>query len=224
MAITDWPEEDRPREKLLHRGATALTDTELLAIFLRTGVKGESAVDIARGLLKKFGSLRATLEASASEFCKQRGLGLSKFVQLQAVLELGQRHLFDGLQRGEALTSPDLTRKYLQYKLRRYEREVFACLYLDNQHRVIAFEELFWGTLDGSMVHPREVVKSCLRYNAAAVIFSHNHPSGSVDPSPADVNITHLLKAALDTVDIRVLDHMIIGETQVVSLAEKGLL
>ncbi|MCL4315641.1 MAG: DNA repair protein RadC [Gammaproteobacteria bacterium] len=224
MPITDWPEQERPREKLLARGPGALSDAELLAIFLRTGVRGKSAVDLARELLTRFGALRTLLEAGRVEFCESPGLGDAKYVQPPAVLEMARRHLQENLTRGDALTNIDETRAYLTACLRAYRHEVFGCLFLDNRHRVLAFEELFRGTLDGASVHPREVVKRALAHNAAALIFAHNHPSGVSEPSRADEQITLRLKEALALVDIRVLDHFIIGDGRAVSLAERGIL
>ncbi|WP_031434756.1 RadC family protein [Methylomarinum vadi] len=223
MGIKDWPAEDRPREKLLHKGAGALTDAELLAIFLRTGTQGKSAVDLARELLNDFGSLKALLEADQARFCLANGLGTAKYAQLQAVLEMARRHFEEILQRGDALTSPDITRAYLSAQLRGYSYEVFACLFLDNQHRVLQFEELFRGTIDGASVYPREVAKKALSHNAAAVIFAHNHPSGINEPSQADRQITDKLKQALALFDIRVLDHFIVGDGVPYSFAEHGL-
>lgn len=224
MGIKDWPAEDRPREKLLLRGPGALTDAELLAIFLRTGTAGKSAVDLARDLLSDFGSLKAMLDADHQRFCQANGLGDAKFAQLQAVLEMARRHFKEVLQRGNALTSPEITRAYLSAQLRGYSYEVFACLFLDNQHRVIQLDELFRGTIDGASVYPREVVKKALHHNAAAVIFAHNHPSGVAEPSQADRHITDKLKQALALFEIRVLDHFIIGDGLPYSFAEHGLL
>jgi len=224
MPITDWPEDERPREKLLQRGPQSLSDAELLAIFLRIGVKGKTAVDLARELLTEYGSIRALLEANLERFSQSPGLGPAKYAQLQAVLEMARRHLKESLRRGNALTSPDLTRDYLASSLRGHTHEVFACLFLDNQHRVIEFEELFRGTIDGASVYPREVVKKVLAYNAAAVIFAHNHPSGIAEPSDADRYITQRLKHALNLIDIRVLDHFIIGDGEPFSFAENGLI
>ncbi len=224
MAIRDWPAGERPREKLLERGPAALSDAELLAIFLRTGSQGLSAVDLARELLAAFGGLRPLLASPRDAFCRHRGLGAAKYTQLQATLEMARRHLDEELARGEALTSPTLTRRYLRARLRDREHEVFACLFLDNRHRVIACEELFRGTIDGASVYPREVVKAALRHNAAAVIFGHNHPSGVGEPSRADERLTERLQAALALVDIRVLDHLVIGDGEPVSFAERGLL
>ncbi|WP_308364762.1 MULTISPECIES: DNA repair protein RadC [unclassified Microbulbifer] len=224
MAITDWPAAERPREKLLERGPEALSDAELLAIFLRTGIPGLSAVDLARQLLVDFGGLRPLLEADKREFCRGKGLGDAKYVQLQAVLEMARRHLAESLQRTDALCSPDAVRNYLTAQLRHRRREVFCCLYLDSQHRVIAFEELFEGTLNAASVYPREVVQAALHKGAAAVILAHNHPSGVSEPSQADIWITERLSQALELVDIKVLDHMIVGEGAALSFAEQGLL
>jgi len=224
MSIQDWPEGDRPREKLLAQGAAVLSDAELLAIFLRTGIKGKTAVDLARDLLTEFGSLRALLQADCENFTRAKGLGTAKYAQLQAVLEMARRHTFEELDRGDVLTSPEATRAYLSQQLRHYQYEVFACLFLDNQHHILEFEELFRGTIDSASVYPREVVKKALAHNAAAVIFAHNHPSGISEPSQADKLITDKLKQALALIDIRVLDHFIIGDGMPYSFAENGLL
>ncbi|MEN8166729.1 MAG: DNA repair protein RadC [Pseudomonadota bacterium] len=224
MAITDWPEQERPRERLLQKGASALSDAELLAIFLRTGVAGKTAVDLARELLREYGGLRYLLSADLTRFCASKGLGSAKYAQLQAVLEMGRRYLREDLQRNEALTSPADSRRYLQAKLRHYPYEVFSCLFLDNRHRVIDYEELFRGTIDGASVHPREVVRRALEHNAAALILAHNHPSGVAEPSEADRRITQRLRDALTLLDIRLLDHFIIGDGEPVSLAERGMI
>lgn len=224
MAIKDWPAAERPREKLLQRGAQALSDAELLAIFLRTGVTGISAVELARELLTVFGGLRLLLEADQDQFCQQHGLGPAKYVQLQAVLEMSRRHTESTLSRGDAPIDAATTKQYLQQCLRAYPHEVFACLFLDNKHRMIAFKELFHGTIDGASVYPREVVKQALAHNAAAVIFAHNHPSGIAEPSQADQQITQRLQSALKLVDIRVLDHIVVGDGETVSFAETGRL
>ena len=224
MPITDWPLNERPREKLLAQGAAALSDAELLAIFLRTGTRGKTAVDLARELLADFNGLRHLLAAERREFCARHGLGLASFVQLQAVLEMARRHLMETLQRDTVLNSPAEVRHYLKARLRDYRREVFVCLFLDTQHRVICCEELFQGTLDASSVYPRDVVQRALALNAAAIIFAHNHPSGIAEPSQADQRITTRLCEALALVDIRVLDHMIVGDGAVLSMAERGLL
>ncbi len=222
MAITDWPLQERPREKLLDLGSNALSEAELLAIFLRTGIRGKTAVDLARDLLVQFKGLRNLLEAPMNEFCQQRGLGVAKYVQLQAVLEMGRRHLRATLEKTKEIHTADDTKKLLISLLRHHQREVFACLFLDTRHRMLGFEELFFGTVDCAHVHPREVVKRALYHNAAAVIFAHNHPSGVATASAADKEITWQLIKALGLVDVRVLDHMIIGEDQVLSLAEMG--
>ncbi len=222
--IKDWPAEERPREKLLAQGSEILTDAELLAIFLRTGIAGKTAVDLAKELLTDFGSLQALLEADETQFCRGKGLGSAKYAQLQAVLEMAKRHYVEVLQRGSVLTSPEVTRAYLTAQLRSYSYEVFACLFLDNQHRVIVFEEMFRGTIDSASVYPREVAKKALFHNAAAVIFAHNHPSGINEPSQSDKQITEKLKQSLALFDIRVLDHFIIGDGQPYSFAEHGLL
>jgi len=222
--IRDWPADERPREKLLKKGAQTLTDAELLAIFLRTGVAGKSAVDLARELLDEFRGVSGLLSASRERFCAGKGLGEAKFAQLQAILEMSRRHFSEKLQRGDALTSPEETRRLLKTQLRKYPYEVFACLFLDNRHRMIECEELFRGTIDGASVHPREVVRRALHHNAAAVILAHNHPSGVCEPSEADSRITRRLKEALALVDVRVLDHFIVGDGVPRSLAEMGLL
>jgi DNA repair protein RadC len=220
MPITDWPAAERPREKLLARGAAALTDAELLAIFLRTGLKGRTAVDLARELLGRFGSLRALMRATRED-CGVPGFGEAKYAQLQAALEIARRHLAEALAQRDAVKDPAAVRRLLQARLRDREHETFAALFLDNQHRVIAFDELSQGTIDGASVYPREVIKAALKHGAAAVIFAHNHPSGVAEPSAADRTLTERLKAALAQVDIRVLDHFVVGE-QVVSFAERG--
>lgn len=224
MAITDWPASERPREKLLEAGPASLSDAELLAIFLRTGVKGKSAVDLSRELLSDFGGLRQLLTASQAEFCRPLGLGSAKFALLQAVLEMAKRHLAQELQKGDALNSPEHTRQYLQAQLRDRDYEVFACLFLDNQNRVIRYEELFRGTIDSAAVYPREVVKHALALGAAAIILAHNHPSGIAEPSQSDRAITDRLQQALGVMDIRVLDHLVVGDGYCVSFAERGWL
>ena len=221
MAITDWPKAERPREKLLNRGARSLSDAELLAIFLRTGIPGKSAVDLARDLLNQFGSLRKLMQANNDEFCEGLGLGQAKFVQLQAVLEMSRRHLLEQLHHETTLTSSDSVRQYLSSALRHQPKEIFVALFLNNNNQLLAYEELFCGTLDSAAVYPREVIKTALKHNAAAVIFAHNHPSGSATASDADISITRTLKSALGMLDIRVLDHFIVGETQISSLAEQ---
>lgn len=224
MAIKDWPEGERPREKLLSLGAEALSDAELLAIFLRTGVTGYSAVDLARQLLKDFGGLRPLLDANEEAFCSGKGLGPAKYTQLQAVIEMARRHFEQKLHREDVLSNPNDTRQYLLQKLRDFPSEVFGALLLDSQNRVIRYDHLFFGGLNNTAVYPREVVKHVLRHNAASVIFAHNHPSGVAEPSQADVQITQKLSQALATIDVKVLDHMVIGDGNVESLAERGLI
>ncbi|MBV1883526.1 MAG: DNA repair protein RadC [Pseudomonadales bacterium] len=224
MAINDWPELERPREKLQKFGASVLSDAELLAIFLRTGVAGKTAVDIARDLIGASGGLRQLMDWELEEFCQHKGLGPAKFVQLQATLELGKRYLAETLVKECSLGSPTDTIRYFTARLRGYSYEVFAALFLDNQHQVLQYEEIFRGTIDGASVHPREVVKLALKTNAAAVIFAHNHPSGLAEPSQSDRDITERLVDALSLVDIRVIDHIVIGDGEAVSFAQRGFL
>lgn len=224
MRITDWPAQERPREKLLQRGPETLSDAELLALFLRSGLRGANAVDLARDLLIRFQGLRPLLDSPLGTLHDAPGLGPARVVQLKAALELGRRYLEATLRRDVALSSPEQTRLFLKAQLRPYQHEVFACLFLDNRHRVICFEEMFGGTIDGASVYPREVVKRALHHNAAAVIFAHNHPSGVAEPSPADRAITRRLREALTLVDVRVLDHFVVGDQEVISFAERGLL
>jgi DNA repair protein RadC len=224
MSIRDWPVNERPREKLLKLGPAALSEAELIAIFLRTGTRGHSAVDIARDLLVKFRSLRGLLTADREAVCATAGLGPARYAALQASLELARRHYQELMQSGPMLTDPRSTREYLRMRLRDLGHEVFCCLYLDNRNRVIACEELFRGTIDGATVHPREVVKRALAHNAAAVILAHNHPSGVAEPSQADELITRRIKDSLAAVDIRVLDHLVVGDGLCESMAERGML
>ncbi|PIE83551.1 MAG: hypothetical protein CSA09_01510 [Candidatus Contendobacter odensis] len=224
MSIRDWPDDERPREKLLQRGVAALSNAELLAIFLRVGVRGRSAVDLARDMLKQHGNLRTLLELDQKAFCATPGLGLAKYAQLQAVLELARRYLEDTLQRGDVIQSAEDTRHYVMARMRHHPHEVFACLFLDNKHRVIQYEELFFGTIDSSAVHPRQIIKRALYHNAAAAIVAHNHPSGIAEPSQSDEMITRRLKEALALIDVRLLDHLVIGDGYSVSLAERGIL
>ncbi len=222
--IKHWPVHERPREKLLHRGPEALSDAELLAIFLRTGVQGKTAVDIGRDLISRFGGLRSLLTASREEVCRERGLGEVKFVMLQAALEIGRRHLAEKLQRGTLLESADDTRRYLQAQLRDRQHEVFCCLFLDTRHRVLAFEEMFQGTLNGTAVYPREIVKRAMYHNAAAVILVHNHPSGIAEPSRQDETLTERLQEALGMLEVQLLDHFVVGDGEVISFSERGLI
>lgn len=224
MAISHWPEQERPREKLLARGPDALSDAELLAIFLRTGVSGRSAVDLARDLLQEFGGLRALLNASKNEFCRHAGLGPAKYAQLQAVLSLAKRELSDGLRSASSISSPDQAQNLLQRHLRNQPSEVFCCLWLDTRHRMLELQDLFFGTINGASVYPREVVRAGMGRNAAAVILAHNHPSGVAEPSQSDRQLTARLVEALSLVDIRVLDHIVVGDGQCVSFANRGLI
>lgn len=211
MAISDWHENDRPREKLIKFGSEQLSDAELLAILLRVGVKGKSAVELAQDLLDHFGSLHRLLKSDQAEFCQAKGLGQAKFVQFQAVLEIAKRHFESGLKTGDAFTSPELVTRFIEAELGHHHREKFALLLLNQQHQLIHFEVLFEGTLNQSQVHIREVVKSVLDHHAAAVILTHNHPSGDPTPSQADIEITLRIKQALELIEVRVLDHIIIG-------------
>ncbi|WDE05565.1 DNA repair protein RadC [Thalassomonas viridans] len=220
--LKDWPDLERPREKLLHLGAESLTDAELLAIFLRTGVKGCHVVELAQQLLKNFGSISGIYRAEHDEFCQQHGLGSAKFVQLQACLEMSKRYLAEQMKTGQELLSSQATRDYLVAELRHETREVFAVLYLNNQHQVLKFERLFFGTVDAAAVYPRIVVEKAIKHHAAAVILSHNHPSGLAEASVADKQITQRLIQALNLVDIRVLDHMIVAGGHCYSFAEHG--
>lgn len=222
MHIRDWPATERPREKLLARGAPVLSDAELLAIFLGSGLRGLDAVATARKLLAEHGPLRTLLERSPSELATLPGLGPARACRLSAVLELGNRYLAAGLERGEALTDPQAAGRYFAQRLRGHRNEIFAALFLDTRHRALAFEELFRGTVDGAEVHPREVVRRALVHNAAAVIVGHNHPSGSAEPSAADRAVTARLKQALALVDMRLLDHFVVGDGAPVSLAARG--
>lgn len=224
MAITDWPADERPREKLLAQGAQALSDAELLAIFLRVGVTGKSAVDLARDLLTGFGSLNGIFTASREAMTAIHGMGDSKFVQLQAIFEMSRRALQEQMRERDTLTSPQAVRDYLKLKLGSLQREVFLVLFLDAQNRVVATEELFAGTLTQTSVYPREVVKRALHHNAAAVIFAHNHPSGVAEPGGADELLTKALKEALALMDVRVLDHFVVAGNASVSFAERGRL
>jgi DNA repair protein RadC len=224
MSITDWPLDDRPREKLLAKGVDALSDAELLAIFLRTGIAGMSAVDLARQLLTRSGSLAALCSAPERVVCELPGMGPAKFAQLQAVMEMARRALREKLVAGNALNSPSAVRDYLRLRLQSLPHEVFIALFLDAQHRVIGIEELFRGTLTQTSVYPREVVKRALHHNAGAMIFAHNHPSGVSEPSHADETLTQALKQALALVDVRVIDHFIVAGSGVLSFAERGLI
>jgi DNA repair protein RadC len=224
MAIRDWPALERPREKLLQHGAERLSDAELLAVLFGSGCRGKSAVEVGGELIRTFGSLRGLLSADRERCQATPGLGWRRYGLLQAAMELTRRHYQQEAAAGPVLTSPAATRVFLVARLRDLPYEVFCALFLDNRHRLIAFDELFRGTIDGASVHPREVVRQALARNAAAVILAHNHPSGVAEPSQADELITLRLKDALGLVDIRVLDHLIVGDNRCVSLAERGVL
>lgn len=224
MTIRDWPQPERPREKLLRQGAGTPSDAELLAVFLGSGLRGQSAVDLGRDLLQRHGGLRPLLQRTPAALMRERGLGAARAARLLAALELATRHLAAGLDRGHALGDPDEAGRYFTAKLRDRQNEVFACLFLDTRHRPIAFEELFSGGIDGADVHPREVVRRCMAHNAAAVMFGHNHPSGASEPSAADRVITRRLSDALRLVDVRVLDHFVVGDGPAVSFAAEGWL
>lgn len=224
LGIKDWPVSERPREKLLRQGPQALSDAELVALFVRSGTRDANAVDLARSAIVTTGGLRGLLELGREDLCRLPGFGPARYVELQACLEIGRRHLATPLDRGKPIASPGDTTRFLTSKLRHLPFEVFACLFLDNRHRVIEFEEMFRGTIDGASVHAREVVRRSLDHNAAAVIFAHNHPSGLAEPSKADLILTDTLVSALTLVDVRVLDHFIIGDGECVSFVERGLI
>jgi DNA repair protein RadC len=224
MSISDWPEEQRPRERLIQLGAGALSDQELLAVFLRTGVAGKSAVELGRDLLRQFGTLNRMFNASLSEISTVHGLGPAKFAQLQAVMELARRAIGEELAVGVKLDAPALVKQYLRTQLSRQPHESFVVLFLDVKNRLVATEEMFRGTLTHTSVYPREVVKAALRHNAASVMLAHNHPSGAPEPSESDLLLTRALMQALALVDIRVLDHFVVAGPQVHSFAEHGQL
>lgn len=236
MAICDWPEAERPREKLLARGPHTLSEAELLAVLIGCGRRGQSAVELARALIADFGSLRELLSAERARWVREpggphgfgvsrfAGIGPARYATIQAALELTRRHYCASLRAGPPMNAPEATRKFLVAQLRDRPYEVFCCLFLDVRHRLIAFEELFRGTIDGATVHAREVVRNAMAHNSAAVIFAHNHPSGVTEPSHADELTTQRLRAALALVDVRVLDHIIVGEGRCLSFAERGLL
>jgi DNA repair protein RadC len=224
MSIRHWPGAERPREKLLERGAHSLSDAELLALLLGSGVKGRSAVELARELIADFGSLRNLLAADGPRCLERSGVGPARYAIMQAAVELTRRHFREALRSGPALAAPDATRSFLLAQLRDRPYEVFCCLYLDNRHRLIAFEELFRGTLDSASVHPREVVRQVMAHNSAALILAHNHPSGVAEPSRADELITQRLRESLALLDVRVLDHFVVGDGTCLSFAERGLI
>ena len=223
MSIKLWPASERPQEKLLCRGAAALSDAELLALFIRTGIQGKTAVDLGRDLLCEFGGLRQILTADQKRLCGFSGFGPARYALLQAAREVGRRFLDQSLRKQGPLSSPSDAADFLTHQLRDRKREVFAIIYLDTRHQVIDYEELFIGTLNGATVHPREVVRSVLDHNASAVILAHNHPSGIAEPSQSDVALTKRLRDSLDLIDVRLLDHLVIGDGEYVSLSDRGL-
>ncbi len=224
LPIKDWPETERPREKLISQGACSLSDAELLAIFLRTGLPGKTAIEVARDGLMSAGGLRSLLNLSSRELCEIKGIGTAKYAQFQAALELGRRYLMEKMDKGDAITNPQASRDYLTLQLRDKPYESFFAMFLDSKHRVIHHQELFRGTIDSASVPVREVVKEALRHNAAALIVAHNHPSGVAEPSSADRVLTETLKLALDMVGVKLLDHFVVGDSEVVSFAEMGAL
>jgi len=224
MTIRDWPRDEQPREKLIARGAAALSDAELLAVFIGSGVRGQNAVSLGRDLLRRYGGLRPLLERSPKALMLDKGLGPARVARLLAAIELASRHLAASLVTRDGVNDPVRAGDYFRARLRGYPHEVFACLFMDNHHRMIAFEELFRGGIDGAEVHPREVVRRCLVHNAAGVIFGHNHPSGIAEASAADLAITRRLREALALIDVRVLDHFVVGEGPPVSFASRGYL
>jgi DNA repair protein RadC len=224
MGINDWSEQERPRERLVREGAAALSNPELLALLLRVGVRGKSAVELGRDVLQHFGSLHGLFGATLNDFSEVHGLGMAKYAQLQAVMELARRAIGEQLQAGANLSSPDLVKRYLRIKLGGQRHESFVVLFVDVKNRLIADRELFRGTLTHTSVYPREVVKAALACNAASVMFAHNHPSGSPEPSEADLRLTRALTQALALVDVRVLDHFVVAGPLVHSFAEHGQL
>lgn len=222
MAIPQLNKDHRPREKLLSKGVKVLSDAELLAIFLRTGVAGTSAIELAAELLEKFSGLSLLLNADVKQFCAIKGLGPAKYCQLHATLELTRRYLEEQLESEQVFNRPQQVENFLAVQMSGYQREVFSIMLLNSQHRLLGYHELFYGTIDSATIHPREVVRLALEKNAAAVIAAHNHPSGAAKPSPADIAITKQLQSALELFDIRLLDHFIIGRGEVSSLAQLG--
>jgi len=221
-SLLTWPDNEKPREKLINKGPQSLSDSELLAIFLRTGTQGKNVIELSQEIILHFGSLKSLFSASEEEFCFIKGLGRAKYVQLQACLEMSQRHLAEQMTLQDVMENPEQVKQYVQARLMSKPNEVFAAIFLDNQHRVIAFEELFFGTINASSVHPRIVLQRCLALNAAAIIITHNHPSGVSEPSLSDIDITKTLKTALNLIDVRLLDHLVVASHQVTSLAERG--
>jgi DNA repair protein RadC len=224
MTIKDWPPAARPREKLLREGAQSLSDAELVAVLLRSGRRGVDAVLLAQQLLRACGGVRGLLELDSTRFSALAGCGPATYAVFRAARELNRRYLYSALARGEPLNDPTLASSYVITAMKAYQREVFACVFLDTRHRVITVREIFFGSIDSATVHPREIVKACLELNAAAVILVHNHPSGVAEPSAADSHITRRIAEAAALIDVRVLDHLIVGEREAVSMAARGLL
>ena len=224
MSIREWPKNERPREKLLKFGASHLSDAELLAVFLGGGLRGGSAVDLARQLITQFGGLRPLLDANNRVLLNTNGIGPARLARLRAAIELGTRHLQSTLQREGALSNPEDTKRFLSARMRHHNSEVFACLFLDTRNRVLAFHELFYGTINSTSVHPRDIVRKALEYNAAAVIATHNHPSGVTEPSRSDHALTQRLRKALELIDVRLIDHIIVGDGETISFSESGWL
>jgi len=222
--ICNWPELERPREKLLNRGPQALSNAELIALLLGSGTKGRSAVDMARGLIEEFGSLREMLNPDIQRWEKHRGIGPARYAMLMGALEISRRFLLESLRDKPNLDTPEATRDFLLQQLRDRPYEVFCCLFLDNRHRMLAFEEIFRGTIDGAHVYSREIVRAALIHNAASVIVAHNHPSGSMEPSPADEAVTRRLRESLSLVQVRLVDHFVVGDGECYSFSEHGLL
>lgn len=224
MTISDWPSMERPREKLLAQGPSALSNAELLALFIGTGTRGCSAVDVARNALAHAGGLRVLFDLPPDRLADIAGIGPARAALIKGAIEIATRYLEEGLQKREIFNSPEDTCHYLHARLRSRPHEVFACLFMDNRHRMIAYEEMFRGTINGTSVHPREIVKRALELNAAALIVAHNHPSGVAEPSETDRNMTRKLAASLALVDLRLLDHIVVGDGDVVSFSQQGLL
>lgn len=222
--ICYWPESERPREKLLERGAQALSDAELIALLLGSGTRGRSAVDVARSLIEEFGSLREMLSADKQRWENRRGIGPARYATLMGALEISRRFMLEPLRETPTLATPEATRRFLLAQLRDRHYEVFCCLFLDNRHRLLGFEEIFRGTIDGANVYSREIVRQTLLYNAASVLVAHNHPSGSIEPSPADEGVTRRLRQALSLIEVRLLDHFVVGDGKCYSFSEHGLL
>ncbi len=224
VAEKHWPRHERPRERLLAHGAEVLSDTELLAIFLRTGTAGRTVMELAADLMAHFGNVKNILDADCDSFCQIKGLGKAKYCQLQAATELMNRHHRAQLDRPEGFSSPEAVRRFLRGHFSGRKHEVFSCLFLDNKNRLIACRDLFQGTINGASVYPRVVAEHCLHFNAAAVVFAHNHPSGVCEPSQQDIDITRRLASVLDALDIRVLDHFVIGYNKEFSMVEAGMI